>query len=118
RDVGVPTVGLSIITRDDRIDKDADLLRRFIDVSLQGWDAARKNPSAAADAVVKMFPSATKEQIQKQLEVDLKLVCAPGATALARVPDQNWQTTYTLLTKYLELPTTKPVTDYYTTNLL
>ena len=118
RDVGVPTVGLSIIARDDKIAADPDLYRKFVAVSLEGWDAARKNPGAASEAVVKMFPAATKEQIQKQLEVDLKLVCAPGATAFGRVPDQNWQTTYSLLTKYLELPTSKPVTDYYTVDLL
>jgi len=118
RDVGVPTVGLSIIARDDRIAADPDLYRKFVAVSMEGWDAARKNPAAAAEAVIKMFPAVTKEQIQKQLDVDLKLVCAPGATALGQVPEKNWQTTYDLLTKYLELPTTKPVGDYYTTSLL
>ena len=118
RDVGVPTVGLSIIARDDRIAADPELYRKFVAASLEGWDAARKNPAAASEAVVKMFPTATKEQIQKQLDVDLKLVCAPGATALGRVPEQNWQTTYALLTKYLELPTSKPIGDYYATDLL
>jgi NitT/TauT family transport system substrate-binding protein len=118
RDVGVPTVGLSIIARDEKIAADPELYKKFVAASLEGWEAARKNPGAAADAVVKMFPTATKDQIQKQLEVDLKLVCAPGATAMGVVPEQNWQTTYTLLTKYLELPTAKPVTDYYTTSLL
>ena len=118
RDVGVPTVGLSIIARDDKIAADPDLYRKFVAASLEGWEAARKNPTAAAEAVIKQFPTATKEQIQKQLEVDLKLVCAPGATSLGRVPDQNWQTTYTLMTKYLELPTTKPVTDYYSNDFL
>jgi NitT/TauT family transport system substrate-binding protein len=118
RDVGVPTVGLSVIARDDKIAADPDLFKRFVAASLEGWEAARKNPTAAAEAVIKQFPTATKEQIQKQLEVDLKLVCAPGATSLGRVPEQNWQTTFTLLTKYLELPTSKPVTDYYTNDLL
>ena len=118
RDVGVPTVGLSVIARDDKIAAEPDLYRKFIAVSLEGWDAARKNPTAAADAVIKMFPTATREQIQKQLEVDLKLLCAPGATALGRVPEKNWDTTFALLTKYLELPTAKPATDYYTTSLL
>jgi NitT/TauT family transport system substrate-binding protein len=118
RDIGVPTVGLSIIARDDRIAADPDLYRRFVAASLEGWDAARRNPSAASDAVIKMFPTATKAQIQKQLDVDLKLVCAPGAAALGRVPDQNWQTTFALLTRYLELPSAKPVGDYYTTELL
>ncbi|HVO87013.1 MAG TPA: ABC transporter substrate-binding protein [Casimicrobiaceae bacterium] len=118
RDVGVPTVGLSIIARDDKINADPELYKRFVAASLEGWEAARKNPSAASDSVIKMFPTATREQIQKQLDVDLKLVCAPGATSLGRVPDQNWQTTYQLMTKYLELPTSKPITDYYTTALL
>jgi NitT/TauT family transport system substrate-binding protein len=118
RDIGVPTVGLSVIARDDKLAADPDLYRKFVAVSLEGWDLARKNPAAAAEAVVKQFPAATKEQIQKQLEVDLKLVCAPGATAMGRVPDQNWQTTFTLLTKYLDLPATKPITDYYTNDYL
>jgi len=118
RDVGVPTVGLSVIARDDKIAAEPDLYRKFIAASLEGWDAARKNPTAAADAVIKMFPTATREQIQKQLEVDLKLLCAQGATALGRVPEKNWDTTFALLTKYLELPTAKPATDYYTTSLL
>jgi NitT/TauT family transport system substrate-binding protein len=118
RDIGVPTVGLSVIARDDRVAKDADLLRRFLDVSLQGWDLARKNPAAASEAVNKMFPAATKEQIGKQLDVDLKLMCAPGAASFARVPDKNWQTTFDLLTQYLQLPKDKPVGDYYTNDLL
>ena len=118
RDVGVPTVGLSLIARDDKIAADPETYRKFVAASLEGWDAARKNPTAASEAVVKMFPTATKEQIQKQLEVDLKLICAPGATALGRVPDANWALTYDLLTQYLQLPKDKPVGDYYTTSLL
>ena len=118
RDIGVPTVGLSVIARDDRIAQDADLLRRFVDVSLQGWELARKNPAAAAEAVSKMYPAATKEQIGKQLDVGFKLICAPGAKSLARVPDQNWATTYQLMTQYLQLPTSKPVGDYYTNDLI
>jgi NitT/TauT family transport system substrate-binding protein len=65
-----------------------------------------------------MFPAATKEQIGKQLDVDLKLMCAPGATNLGRVPDRNWQTTFELMTQYLQLPAAKPVGDYYTNDLL
>jgi NitT/TauT family transport system substrate-binding protein len=118
RDAGVPTVGLSIATRDDRVGKDKELLQKFVAVSLQGWDEARNNPQAAAAAVVEMFPSASKDQILKQLEVDLKFVCAPGALTLGRVPDANWNKTFDLMTQYLELPKDKPITDYYTNELL
>jgi NitT/TauT family transport system substrate-binding protein len=115
RDVGVPTVGLSIIARDDRLTADADLYRRFVAASLRGWDEARRNPAAAAAAVVEQFPAVNKDRIVKELKVDLDLVCAPGATALGRVPERNWQLTFDLLATYLGLPRKKPVTDYYTT---
>ncbi|WNJ90323.1 ABC transporter substrate-binding protein [Bosea sp. 685] len=118
RDVGVPTVGLSIIARDDRIKADAELFKRFVDASLRGWDAARKNPEAAADAVVAQFPAVKKAQVLAQFDVVNKLLCAPGATALGKVPATNWTVSYDLLTQYLGLPKDKPITDYYTTELL
>jgi NitT/TauT family transport system substrate-binding protein len=118
RDVGVPTVGLSIIARDDRIKADAELYKKFVEASLQGWDAARKNPDAAADAVVAQFPSVKKAQVLAQFDVVNKLLCAPGATALGKVPEKNWSVSFDLLTQYLGLPKDKPISDYYTTELL
>ena len=118
RDVGVPTVGLSIIARDDRLKESPDLYQKFVAASLRGWDEARKNPDAASAAVIEQFPSASKDQILKQLNVDLMLVCAPGAVSLGRVPDKNWQITFDLLTMYLNLPKEKPITDYYSTDFL
>lgn len=118
RDIGVPTVGLSVVARDDRIQKDADLFRKFIAVSLDGWARARANPEAAAEAVHAQYPSASTDQIAKQLRVDLALLCAPGATALGKVPDAVWARTWDLLTTYLNLSKAKPVGDYYTDALL
>ena len=118
RDIGIPTVGLSIIANDQMIQNEPDVLRRFVEASLRGWDAARDNPQAAAEAVVNQFQVADPEQILKQLEIDLLLVCAPGAQTLGAPPEQNWQTTYDLMTEYLEFPTDKPITDYYTTEFV
>lgn len=114
RDIGVPTIGLSLIVNDQMIKDQPDVVARFVEASLKGWDAARKNPDAAAQAVVDQFISGDKEQILKQLNVDLLLVCAPGAETLGKVPSQNWKTTYELLVKYLAFPTDLPVEDYYT----
>src|SRR6185437_1887530 len=36
RDVGVPTVGLSIVARDDRLKENPDLYRNFVAASLKG----------------------------------------------------------------------------------
>lgn len=118
RDVGVPTVGLAIIARDDKLQANADLYRRFMSASLKGWDAARKNPDAASQAVVDQFAAGNKSQILKQLQVDLLLLCAKGSKSLGLPPDENWKITYDLMTKYLAFPTDKPITDYYSTDFV
>jgi NitT/TauT family transport system substrate-binding protein len=118
RDAGVPTIGLAIIARDETIQNDPDLVSRFVAASLKGWDAARKDPDAAAAAVVEQFVSGKKGEILQQLNVDLQLVCAPGAATLGAPPEKNWGLTFDLLTKYQAFPTTPPITDYYTTQFV
>ena len=118
RDAGVPTVGLSMVVNDDYIAANPDVVARFVEASLKGWDAARSDPDAAAQSLVDTFISGDKEQILKQLQVDLLLLCAPGATRLGDPPTENWDRTYELLTTYQGLPTDKPITDYYTTEFV
>jgi NitT/TauT family transport system substrate-binding protein len=118
RDIGVPTVGLSIVARDDKLAANPDLYRRFVEASLKGLAAASRNPEAAAAATIEAFPTATQDQVLKQLMVGLAVRCAAGATGLGKVPEQNWQATYDLLTGYLGLPKAKPVTDYYSNDYL
>lgn len=109
---------LDPLARDDKIATNAEIYKKFVEASLLGWDAARKNPDAAADAVVAQFPSVKKAQVLAQFDVVNKLLCAPSATALGKVPEANWTKSYELLTQYLGLPKDKPITDYYTTELL
>ncbi len=118
RDVGVPTIGLSIATTDAMIKKDPVLVKNFVSASLKGWDAARKNPDAAAQAITDMFLAGNKDANLKQLNVDLALLCAKGAKTLGAPPTDNWNVTYDLLTQYMGLPKDKPITDYYTTDFI
>lgn len=119
KDIGVPTVGLSLVVNEDLMKRDPDILSKFVAASLKGWDAARKDPAAAAQATATQFPAAgNKDQFQKQLQVDLKVLCGPGATSLGTVPKDNWNKTYDLLAKYQNLPTTQSVTNYYTEQFL
>jgi NitT/TauT family transport system substrate-binding protein len=119
RDAGVPTVGLSMLTQASYAQEHPDIVKAFVSASLKGWDDAREDPAAAAEIVAKQFPDGAQvEQIEDQFAVDAELLCAPGATGLGRVPDENWQTTYDLMVDYLDLPTTKPITAYYTTDYL
>jgi len=119
KDAGVPTVGLSMIVQGTWAKAHPELVKAFVKASLKGWDDARKDPDAAAAAAVKEFPAAgTKEAFIKQLNVDLPLLCSPGAESMGKFPQKNWDATYDLLTQYLDLPTSKPITDYYTEDYL
>jgi NitT/TauT family transport system substrate-binding protein len=118
RDVGVPTIGLSVIARDDKLRANADLYRRFVATSLQGWAEARGNPQAAAAAVNEGFPSVSVPQVLAQLAVNVRFLCAPGAPSLGRVPDANWQRTHELLIQYLDFPRERPLTEYYSNDYL
>lgn len=102
RDVGVPTVGLSIIARDDRIKADAELYKKFVEASLQGWDAAQE-PRRVADAVVAQFPSVKKAQVLSQFEAH-RCSARLAASALGQVPEKNWTVTFDLLTQHSACP--------------
>jgi NitT/TauT family transport system substrate-binding protein len=118
RDIGVPTIGLSIIARDDRIKGDPELYRKFIQASLEGWEATRKNRDAAADAVVAIFPAVKKSQVLSQLEPVTALLCSNDAKNMGTVPAEKWDVTYKLLTEYLGLSREKPASDFYTADLV
>lgn len=119
RDAEVPTVGLSMITSSSYAEANPEIVSAFVEASLRGWDFARENPEEAAAIVVEQFPQGADEaQIVDQLEVDIDLLCAAGAESLGLLPTENWDVTYDLLVDYLELPTDRPIEDYYTTEYL
>jgi NitT/TauT family transport system substrate-binding protein len=119
RDIGVPTVGLSILVNDAYLKAHADVVRRFVAASLKGWAAARQNPEAAATAITAQFPAgANTQQFLKQLNVDLRFLCSKNATALGKLPADGWTQTFALLTKYTGLPAQPPVNTYYSDDYL
>lgn len=119
KDAGVPTVGLSMIVQGAWAKANPELVTAFVTASLRGWDDARNDAKAAAAAALKAFPAAgTEEAFVKQLNVDIPLLCSPGAEWLGKVPTKNWNLTFDLLVKNLGLPDSKPITDYYTEDYL
>ena len=119
RDAGVPTVGLSIIAQASYAKANPDIASAFVEATLRGFDDVRKDPKAAGDIVAKAFPAgAVANSIVKQAEVDIKLYCSAGSPGMGEVSSGTWAATYDLLVKYLALPTTEPITAYYTNDYL
>lgn len=119
KDAGVPTVGLSMIVQRSWAEDNPEIVEGFVSASLKGWDDARNEPEAAAAAALAAFPaSGTEEAFVKQLNVDIPLLCSPGATSLGLFPAENWDITFDLLVQYLDLPGDQPISGYYTEDYL
>lgn len=119
RDAGVPTVGLSMITARSYAEENPELVSAFVEASLRGWDDARNDPAEAAAIVAAEFPQgADTDAIEKQLAVDIELLCSAGSEGLGKVAPETWQETYDLIVEYLALPTDEPVEFYYTNDYL
>lgn len=70
-DYGVPTLGLTYITTQDKVAKDPDMLARFIRATLKGIEFAAKNPEGAIDIVMKYAPEEDRDHQRYMLGVEL-----------------------------------------------
>jgi NitT/TauT family transport system substrate-binding protein len=72
---GLNAYGPGIATTDDLIAKNADLVRRFVKATYRGYQFAIDKPDAAADIMVKMFPTVDRNVGLQQIhEIDRLLV--------------------------------------------
>lgn len=118
---GVPVVSLSLIARADKIEQNADVLRRFIAATARGWKAAMEDPEAAVDALLEEFPDTenTREALLQGATYSFASVCPGGSgDAIGATDAATWDGIYKVMTTAMDFPTDKPVTDYFTLELL
>jgi NitT/TauT family transport system substrate-binding protein len=118
---GVPVVSLSLIAREDKIAENADLYRRFIRATAKGWKAAMEDPEAAVDALLEIFPETenTKEALLQGATYSFASVCPGGSGDVIGATDpETWEGIYEVMTSAMDFTDEKPVTDYYTLDLL
>ena len=93
-DYGVPTLGLTYLTRQELVDKDASALERFTKATLRGIQDARDDPEAATDIIMKFAPSEEREHQLAMLKVELDMADGPVSRERGvgwSTPEQ-WQT--------------------------
>lgn len=72
-DYGIPTLGLTYVTSDETLQKDPELLQRFLRAALKGILFAQENPQAAVDIVLKYTgPETDREHMLFMLQSELK----------------------------------------------
>jgi ABC-type nitrate/sulfonate/bicarbonate transport system substrate-binding protein len=119
-DYGVPTLGVTYITRQSLIEDDPDLLTRFLKAALRGVEWSRANLDAATDIVMQYAPSEDREHQRNMLEVELNMAEGPVSKANGigwSTPDQ-WRALNESLLEFGGVSTSVPPEDMFSDRIL
>lgn len=118
---GVPIASLSLIAREDTIADNSDVLRRFIQATAEGWQRAMADPDKAIDDLLEIFPETenSKASLAQAAVYSFASVC-PGGTGdvIGVTAPETWDEMFNVMTTAMELSSEKPVTTYYTNELV
>lgn len=119
-DVGVPTVGLTIIAHEDTIKNNPDMIRRFVKAMRRSFEEGVKDPDAAVAAAVKAKPDVSADALKGQLLVDLDLLHSEASKSggIGYAAASDWERTLELMKEYRELETDRTADSFYTNEFL
>lgn len=93
-DYGVPSLGLTYLTRQQLVDDDPTVLERFLKATLRGIQDARDNPEAATDIIMKFAPNEDRDHQLAMLRSELDMADGPVARerGIGWATLEQWQT--------------------------
>jgi ABC-type nitrate/sulfonate/bicarbonate transport system substrate-binding protein len=105
-DFGIPSLGLTYITRQDLAEQNPELLTRFLKATLKGLQDAIANPEEALDIVMKYAPDEDREHQRFMLGVELADAIGPVTEehGVGWMTDAQWKALYDYLLKYQAIP--------------
>lgn len=119
-DIGVNTVGLSVIAHEDTVKEKGDLVKRFVKAMKRSFEAAKQDPDAAIAAAIKSKPDVDAKVLKGQLMVDLDLLESPASKSggIGYGAPADWERTISLLKEYRGLKTDRDPSSFYTNEFL
>jgi NitT/TauT family transport system substrate-binding protein len=119
-DLGVNTMGLCILAAKSTVEKNPDLVRRFIAATRESYEAAMADPAAAIEAAMKTKPDMDRDLALAQLQAGLKLVHSPHGPdkPIGWMAPEDWADTVHLMKDYQDLKTDQPPTAFWTDTYL
>jgi ABC-type nitrate/sulfonate/bicarbonate transport system substrate-binding protein len=119
-DYGVPSLGLTYLTRQALVDNDPAALERFLKATLRGIQDARDNPEAATDIVMQFAPDEERDHQLAMLKVELDMADGPVSNQFGvgwSTPEQ-WQAFHDSLLAYGGLSKAVNVNTAFTDRIL
>lgn len=124
-DYGINQVGYCIVTTREVVEKNPDLVKRFMAATVKSYAAAEKDPDAAVAAMADivggtMAEDEGKAQARAVLDVTLGILYSPNN------PDKHlgwnvpadWDSMLALMKEYNDLETSEPATAFYTNDFV
>ncbi|WP_168192724.1 ABC transporter substrate-binding protein [Undibacter mobilis] len=109
-DYGVPTVGVSLLTNENLIKNNPDLVKRFVAASVKSYKAFYEDPQAALDAAVRARPDIDRKVVGGQAEL---IKAYYSAAASGRIDRAKWQSTVEVMKKTGVLSSDRPFDSYF-----
>lgn len=118
-DHGANIVGMTIVTKNELIKSNPDLIKRFVKASVKSWNEAIKNPDEAVDSAMKIKPDLNRQSTKDQMLVDFDLLKSINSKERIGFGSQiDWDQTISLLKQYRELETKDPWTSFHTNDFI
>lgn len=119
-DYGVPSLGLTYLTRQDLVAKDPAALEKFLKATLRGIQDAKENPEAATDIVMQFAQNEERAHQLSMLQIELDMADGPASRAqgIGWSTREQWQAFHDTLLLHGGLSTSIDVTTAYTTTIL
>ena len=121
-DYGVPTLGLAYITRQDLIDRDPDMVRRFLKATMKGAEfaAAAENEEETLDIVLRYAENEDREHMRFMLAAELADARSPETESkgMGWMTADQWRAFRDSLTKHQALSAPVEVESAFTNRFL
>lgn len=119
-DLGLDAYGSGFATRDELIQKNPELVRKFLRGAYAGFEYALKNPDQSAQIMVKMFPVVDPGVALQQIKEMNTLVVDPEVKeqGLGHIREGRMRSTVEFVNKAFDLGGKVKVEDVYTNAML
>lgn len=120
-DYGLVLPAYGLFTREDVIDKNPDMVRRFARATLKGWEYSLRNMDEAVEALMKHRAGKVKAEAAKQelvLYADFMVTERTRGKPLGWQSDEDWREALLLLKEYADLKGSDGPTAFFTNEFI
>jgi NitT/TauT family transport system substrate-binding protein len=113
-DWGVNVLGNGYFVSTSTLEKNPELVQRFVRATARGWQEAKKDPNAAVDALMKAFPDTNRRFVELGVPMVFEHMQSPAAKGkpLGWMAEEDWKTTLEVM-KSAGLEGDRPPSAYY-----